>query len=281
MTPDRRLTPANARVADPSLRETWPGVDYVDPEPFSVHWPLVDLMNVPEGHRERQLLFGDAVDVYEVHKGWAFVRSVKDGYVGYVPKSSLAQCPAPTHRVTAASSHIYRLADIKSMDVMRLSHGCLLHVIDTSNGFAQTADGYIPLKHLGPLDEKQADPVVEAELYLDTPYLWGGNSRFGIDCSGLIQASLLACGIACPGDSDLQEQDLGTTLGADAPHRRGDLIFWKGHVAMVIDETRMIHANAHAMATCYEDIAAGISRIERQGGGPVTSRKRILEDSNE
>ncbi|MCH2250561.1 MAG: C40 family peptidase [Cognatishimia sp.] len=281
MTPDRRLTPANARVADPALRDSWPGVEYVEPQPFSVHWPLVDLMNVPEGHRERQLLFGDGVDVYEVHKGWAFVRAIKDGYVGYVPNSALAQCPAPSHRVTAASSHIYRRPDIKSMDSVRLSHGCLLHVIGEENGFAQTADGYVPLQHLGSVQDMQRDPVTEAELYLDTPYLWGGNSRFGIDCSGLVQASLLACGIACPADSDLQESDVGEALGADDPHKRGDLIFWKGHVAMVVDAQRMIHANAHAMATCYEDIDAAIARIEHQGGGPVTSRKRFLEDRNE
>lgn len=281
MTPDRRLTPANKRVADPSLRDIWPGVDYVDPQPFSVHWPIVDLMNVPEGHRERQLLFGDAVDVYEVFKGWAFIRSIKDGYVGYVPKSSLSQCPAPTHRVTAASSHIYRSADIKSMDVMRLSHGCLLHVMAEADGFAQMADGYVPMQHLGPVHDRQSDPVTEAELFLDTPYLWGGNSRFGIDCSGLVQAALMACGMACPADSDLQEAELGRELEADTPLMRGDLIFWKGHVALVADETRLIHANAHAMATCFEDIDAAISRISRQGGGAVTSRKRILEAEDE
>ena len=278
MTPDRRLTPANKRVADPSLRDSWPGVDYVDPQPFSVHWPLVDLMNVPEGHRERQLLFGDGVDVYEVFKGWAFVRSVKDGYVGYVPNSSLAQCPAPTHRVTAASSHVYRRADIKSMDVMRLSHGCLLHVMAEADGFAQTADGFIALQHLERVQDPKTDPVSEAKLYLDTPYLWGGNSRFGIDCSGLIQAALLACGIPCPADSDLQEIALGERLDAGSTLTRGDLIFWKGHVAMVVDDTRLIHANAHAMATCYEDIDTAIARIAQQGGGEVTSLKRVLGD---
>jgi hypothetical protein len=281
MTLDRRLTPANKRVADPSLRSVWPGVDFVEPEPFSVHWPLVDLMNAPEGHRDRQLLFGDAVDVYEVYQGWAFVRSVKDGYVGYVPNSSLAHTPAPTHRIVAAASHVYRRADIKSMDVMRLSHGCLLHVLREADGFAETADGFVPLQHLQAGSHTQDDPVVEAELFLDTAYLWGGNSRFGIDCSGLVQAALLACGVACPADSDMQEAELGAPLNKDDQPARGDLMFWKGHVAMVVDETRLIHANAHSMTTCYEDIKAAIARIESQGGGPVTSRKRIKEGTHE
>lgn len=281
MTPDRRSTPANTRVADPSLSDSWPGVDYVEPQPFTVHWPLVDLMNAPEGHRDRQLLLGDGVDVYEVHKGWAFVRSVKDGYVGYLPNSSLAQCPAPTHRVVAASSHVYRRADIKSMDVMRLSHGCLLHVISETDGFGETADGFVPLQHLGGAVAAQTDPVTEAELYLDTPYLWGGNSRFGIDCSGLVQAAMLACGIDCPADSDQQEALLGDALADDDALKRGDLIFWKGHVAMVVDDTRLIHANAHAMATCYEDIDTAIKRIEQQGDGQVTSRKRVRRTEDE
>ena len=277
MTPDRRLTPANTRVADPALRDSWPGVTYVDPTPFTVHWPLVDLMNAPEGHRDRQLLFGDSVDVYEVHQGWAFVRSVKDGYVGYVPNSSLAQSPAPTHRVTSAASHVYRRADIKSADVMRLSHGCQLHVLQEVDGFAETADGFVPAQHLSPVHQRQQDPITEAELYLGTPYLWGGNSWFRIDCSGLVQAALMACGKSCPGDSDMQEATLGQPLAEDEDLRRGDLIFWAGHVALVADDTRLIHANAHAMAVCYEDIDIAIARIQSQGGGPVTARKRSPE----
>lgn len=279
--PDPRLTPANKRVADHALRDSWPGVTYVDPEPYTVHWPMVDLMNAPEGHRDRQLLFGETVDVYEMFEGWAFVRASKDGYVGYVPKSALAQCPMATHRVTAASTHMYRRADFKSPDLMRLSHGCLLHVIGEEGRFAQTADGYVPLQHLSPESEKQSDPVTEAELYLDTPYLWGGNSRFGIDCSGLVQAAMRACGIPCPADSDLQEAMLGEALAGETTLERGDLLFWKGHVALVVDETRLIHANAHTMTVCYEYIDAAIARIKAQGGGDVTSCKHITGDGND
>ncbi|UZD90514.1 C40 family peptidase [Cognatishimia activa] len=273
---DRRLTPANKRVADPALQSDWPGVSYVEPEPYAVHWPLVDLMNAPEGHRDRQLLFGDTVGVYETHEGWAFVRSDKDGYVGYVPKSSLALTPAATHRVAAAATHVYEQAHFKSRDRMRLSHGCQLHGLETENGFLKTADGYVPLVHCAAIEEFASDPVSVAKTFLDTPYLWGGNSRFGIDCSGLIQAAFLACGTPCPGDSDLQEESLGYELPADVSLERNDLLFWKGHVAMIVDEDRLIHANAHHMAVTFENIDTAIRRIEQQGDGPITKRKRVI-----
>lgn len=272
---DRRLTPANKRVADMSMQESWPGVRYVEPTPLTVHWPIVDLMNAPEGHRDRQLLLGDTVDMYEMLDGWAFIRSHKDGYVGYLPQSSLAQTPPATHRITAAASHVYTNPDFRSRDLMRLSHGCLLHVISFEDRFACTPDGYVPTVHLGAVDKRLSDPVAEAELFLDTPYLWGGNSRFGIDCSGLVQAALLSCGQPCPADSDLQEAQLGFELSDGDTIQRGDLLFWKGHVALVVDENRLIHANAHHMAVTYEGIAEAEARILAQGDGQIRSRKRI------
>ncbi len=274
---DRRLSPANKRVADPSLRDVWPGVDYVDPKPYAVHWPLVDLMNAPEGHRDRQLLFGETVGVYEMHEGWAFIKADKDGYVGYVPQSSLMQMPPATHQVFAAATHVYDQPDFKSRDLMRLSHGCLLHGLGIENTFLKTKDGYVPLVHCRELGAQADDPVSVAKTFLDTPYLWGGNSRFGIDCSGLVQAAFVACGISCPGDSDMQQDRLGFHLAESDTLQRNDLLFWKGHVAMVVDEKRLIHANAFHMAVTFENIDAAIQRIETQGDGPVTARKRVSE----
>lgn len=272
---DRRLTPANKRVADPSMRSKWPGVTYVDPTPYAIHWPMVDLMSAPEGHRDRQLLFGETVDVYEKHEGWAFIRAVKDGYVGYVPQSSLLQMPEASHRIASAASHVYDKPNFKARDLMRLSHGCQLHALDVVDGFVQIAEGFVPEVHCVSIDERQPDPVTEAKLFLDTPYLWGGNSRFGIDCSGLIQAAFLACGIPCPGDSDMQAETLGYELPEEEPVQRNDLLFWKGHVALVVNSARIIHANAHHMTVTYEDLDTAIDRIAAQGDGPVTTRRRV------
>ncbi len=128
--------------------------------------------------------------------------------------------------------------------------------------------------HLRALGEWCQDPVAVAEMFLGTPYLWGGNSRDGIDCSGLVQAALLACGRDCPGDSD-QQAGIGTELAEGDALRRGDLVFWKGHVAMVVDGDRLIHANGHSMSVAHEGIAACIERIAAAGGGPVTARRRV------
>jgi cell wall-associated NlpC family hydrolase len=145
-------------------------------------------------------------------------------------------------------------------------------VTGTEGCFAATPLGCVPLVHLAPLEVPEADPVVVSERFLGTPYLWGGNSAAGIDCSGLVQAACLACGIACPGDSDMQAA-LG--VAAEGPPRRGDLLFWKGHVALVRDAETLIHANAHHMAVTVEGIEAATARIAAQGHGPVTAHRRL------
>lgn len=273
---DARLIPVNDRVAAAHLRGQVSGRAFVEGAARRLSVPVADLLHAPHGRRERQLLLGQGVTVYEERDGWAFVQAARDGYVGYLPARSLAAAaPAPTHRVVARSTQAYAAADLKSPDLESLSFGSELSVLEERNGFVETARGHVPVPHLWPLDRRAGDPVAVAERFLGTPYLWGGNSGFGIDCSGLVQAACLLCGIACPGDSDQQARMPGVTLADDAPLRRNDLLFWKGHVAWVRDPDTILHANAHHMAVAAEDLHAALARILAQGGGAVTHRKRL------
>lgn len=272
---DPRLTPANARIMASHLPDDGSGRRRATPERRQIAVPLVDLLRSPDGPRDRQLLLGDAVDLLEGIGGMAFIQSRKDGYVGYVPQAVLGREDAPSHVVTAPATHLYQQADLKSPDRATVSFGARLTVTGDANGFAATRFGFVPLQHVSPITTSFADPVMVAEMFLGTPYLWGGNSRAGIDCSGLVQVSCLACGLPCPGDSDQQEAALGTELPPGTQPQRGDLLFWKGHVAWVASPTQLVHANAHAMATTIEDLPGAIARIADAGDGPVTAHKRL------
>lgn len=273
---DRRLTPANTHVAASYLKGSVEASIYSDGETHRIGLPWVDLLRAPGGARDRQLLRGDAVTVYDTRDGYAFLRAQKDGYVGYVTTAGLVADATPTHWVAVPGSHSYSEPDIKSPEVDSLVFGNALEIVSHMPKFFETAQGtFIPKPHLWPIDKRFTDPVTAAQLFFGVPYLWGGNTTRGIDCSGLVQASLLAVGQSCPGDSDLQEVALGTALAPDAELQRGDLLFWKGHVAMMVDGETIIHANGHHMAVSYEPLAKAVLRIEAQGGGPVTSRKRL------
>ncbi len=272
---DRRLTPVNARVAAAHLSDAAPGLKRVAGERRQILRPVADLSNAPGGARDRQVLFGETVVVYEDRDDWSFVQADKDGYVGYVPSAALGPVRDATHMVGVPAAHVYAEASMKSPDRMSLSFGSRIAVTGTANGFAETGAGFIPSVHLRALDNDPFDdPVAVAALFLGTPYLWGGNSRCGIDCSGLIQAALLACGRDCPGDSDLQAVAVGGPLPEGTLPRRGDLLFWKGHVAWVADNTTLLHANAYHMAVAYEPLDEAIARILAQGDGPVTGHRR-------
>ena len=272
---DRRLTPANGRVAHVSLKGRVAAERYVTGESARIVAPLADLLARPDGPRDRQVLMGERVTVLDRHEGFAFVQAEKDGYCGYLPEAALGEGRAATHWVAAPATHLYHEPSLKTPEVACLTMGARLTIVAEHPRFMETADGlFVPRPHLRALGDWAADPAAVAESFLGTPYLWGGNSRAGIDCSGLVQAALLACGIPCPGDSDMQERSAGAALPAGTPVRRGDLLFWKGHVAMAVSPDRLIHANGFQMAVGHEETAEAIARIEAQGEGSVTAHRR-------
>ncbi len=273
---DRRLTPANGHAAASHLRGQVAADVFTDGEPATVGQTVVDLCAAPQGNRDRQLLLGASVTVFDRRDGWAFVQSKRDGYVGYVHEAALAPPANTTHRVATRATHAYTREDFKSPDLLHLPFGAEVTVTNERKKFFDTPHGFIPKKHLRPLDRVFSDPATVAQLFFGVPYLWGGNSTSGVDCSGLVQAAYLACGHLCPGDSDMQRDGFGAALRGDATLQRGDLIFWKGHVAMMVDGETMIHANAHHMATVYEGLAQATLRIKAQGDGDILARRRAL-----
>ena len=247
-------------------------------DPAQITVPIAELTRGPSGPRDRQLVYGDEITILNRLDGHCLIRSEKDGYCGTIETRASGPPSAATHRVTARSTHAYSAPDIKSADQVALPFGAHITALSETATFVEMELGFVPRQHLHRADVLADDPASVAELFLGTPYLWGGNSHLGIDCSGLVQAALLSCGVICPGDSDQQEAALGNLLSEDAPLRRNDLIFWKGHVAIVCDEDTLIHANAGHMMVAFEPIKEAVSRIERQGDGSPTARKCLFRD---
>jgi len=224
-------------------------------------------------------LRGERATIYDRNgEGWAWGQLIGDGYVGWLPDGALARpAAAPTHKVTALRTLAFPGPSIKLPPVDTLPMGAKLAVIREHGGFAVTESGWhLPLPHLARLDSHQPDFVRVAEQFVGTPYLWGGKSSLGIDCSGLVQIALNAAGIGCPRDSDMQQDGLGRALdpGEAGKLQRGDLVFWQGHVAIARDAATLVHANAHHMATVIENTREAIARI-KAAGSAVTAIKRL------
>ncbi|MBZ4023177.1 hypothetical protein CKO11_11990 [Rhodobacter sp. TJ_12] len=271
---DPRLTPFSGRFALEPLREQVAAEAFVPGDPARIAAPVVDLAVTWGGARDRQLIYGAAVTVIERRDTHAFVQAARDGYCGWVAADALAPHQIPTHVVATRGTHLYRHPSIKRGEQGALSLGARLTVLGHAGDLAQTPEGWVPATHLRPLAPPETDPVAVAERLLGTPYLWGGNSAFGIDCSGLVQLAFALCGRACPGDSDLQRAAFGDFLPEDTPTRRGDLCFWAGHIAMAVSPDLLIHANGHAMAVVYEPIDDCLDRIAQSGEAHWFGRKR-------
>jgi hypothetical protein len=240
--------------------------------PQTVRSVYLDIHRSPSGPRDRQLLYGQEVTVLGTDGIWSYIRAKRDDYLGYVKSSGLGPFERPTHTVTSPSTHAYESPDFKSRDLLGLCHLSHITALSETDEYVEIAHGFIPQKHLSVHGHVETDPATIAEFYLGTDYLWGGNTRWGIDCSGLVQAALLACGIPCPGDSD-QQMSLGAP--AHGPYQRNDLLFWQGHVALVCDADTLIHANAHTMRVNHEPIRQAITRIAASGDGPLTAHRRL------
>lgn len=278
---DPRLTPARPEVAAKYLEGKIGAARFVVGEEYEIVDALAPLREGPSSDAMllTQALKGERATVYDRNgEGFAWGQLNSDGYVGWLPDRALAKpIAAPTHKVTSLRTFAFPGSSIKLPPVDTLVMGAVVTVVREDDPFAITREGwYLPRQHLGGIGQHERDFVAVAERFAGTPYLWGGKSSLGIDCSGLVQVSLNAAGTGCPRDSDMQQDSLGRTLDPAQSKKlqRGDLIFWKGHVAIVRDADTIVHANAHHMATVIENTRDAIARI-KAAGSEIASIKRL------
>ncbi|MGU3477716.1 C40 family peptidase [Methylobacterium sp. D48H] len=281
---DPRLTPARPHVADLRLRDRVPAARYVAGTRRRVTVPSAPLRRAPaaDAGLDTEALLGDAVDLYDTADGFAFVQLARDGYVGYLPADSLGPAdPEPTHRVTALRTFLYPEPDLKRPVLGHLSLGARLAATGEAGAYLETPGGYVFARHCAPVDAREPDYAATAARLAGTPYLWGGRTSLGLDCSGLVQLCLDAAGLPCPRDADMQERALGQALTFDparpelAGLRRGDFVFWRGHVGLMVDPETLIHANGHHMAVAAEPLAGAVARIAAHSFGAVTGIRRL------
>ncbi len=274
-----RVTPARADLAAKHLEGKVPAARFVDGRIMEVIEPQAPLRHEPrpDAPLDTEALKGERVTIYDSNaEGFSWGQLAGDGYVGWLPSNALAPAgPAPTHKVAALRTFAFPGPSIKLPPLEALPFGATLAVARVAERMAITPSGaYVPLPHLKPLGDHETDYVAVAERFLGVPYLWGGKTALGLDCSGLVQVALTACGVACPRDSDMQEAALGELLAPRTVLKRGDLLFWSRHVAIVRDEASIIHANAFHMAVAIEPMAEALARISA-AGSEVTAMKRL------
>jgi cell wall-associated NlpC family hydrolase len=281
---DRRLNAFRDDRADIRLRPMLTDREFVSGRPAVIAAPVVDFRDAPAAESEcvSQGLYGETVSVFEDRDGWSWVQADLDDYVGYVQSSTLeAVHVQPTHMVAAQRSYRYTGPDLRFPVVDTLSIGSRLKVAGQAETrgtrYAVLEDGTaVVAGHLRPVGESEADYVDAAMRFLHSPYLWGGRSGFGVDCSGLIQLSMMMAGRSILRDTDMQAESVGTLLakGPGIPDlMRGDLVFWKGHVAIMTDRDTMLHASGHSLTVTLEPIGAAVDRIAASYGWPTAFRR--------
>ena len=279
---DPRLTPVRPDLAAMHLRGQVTAAHYVDGIAHEVIEPQAPVRRAPQSDAalDTEALMGERVTVYETtDEGWCWGQLDSDGYVGWLPANALARPgPAATHKVAALRTLVFPGLSIKLAPLALLSLGCRLAIARIDAAFAIDAVGrHLPVRHLVPVEAHEPDFVTVAERFVGTPYLWGGKTSLGLDCSGLVQVALTAAGIACPRDSDMQQEVLGDAISAASDFsdlQRGDLLFWPGHVAIARDAATLVHANGHHMAVAIEPVAEAVARIAT-AGCPLACVKRL------
>jgi cell wall-associated NlpC family hydrolase len=274
---DNRLHAYRPDLADVKLRDRLDAKRFVEGVRMEVVVPVATM------HREAsstamqatQALLGERLMAFEITDGWVWCQLERDSYVGYIAKAAVSNdLTKSTHRVSVPLTFLYPLPDIKTQPAIVLSMNAKLAIVEGDEKFSRLSNGkFVFTKHIKPLSEVDTDFVSVAEMFRDVPYYWGGKTALGLDCSGLVQASLEACGVLSPRDTDMQEAQLGQKLLVNDLDnlRRGDLVFWKGHVGILVDGKTLLHANGNHMMTVKEPLAEAITRIV----DPVTSIKRL------
>jgi cell wall-associated NlpC family hydrolase len=272
---DPRTTLARPDLAAAPLQGLLGATHYTTTQPRAVAAPVAPLHRAPDAASERmdELVLGERFDALEPHGEFVWGQARRDGYVGFVRAADRAASgPAPSHRVSAVRTYAFAEPSIKSAALGPFSLNALVTVEAEAGKFSRAAGGgFFWTAHLAPIGVFERDPAAVAERFLGAPYLWGGRTSLGLDCSGLIQQALYACGRACPRDTDLQ-LGLGVAVERDEL-ARGDLVGWRGHIGIMLDEARLLHANAHHMCVAIEPVEDAISRIEAGGAGATVFRR--------
>lgn len=277
---DPRRHPYRADLAAEALKGKVNAPVFVKGTPAQVMRPAVALRRRPQAAAglDTEALFGEAVTVFDRAEGWAWVQLARDRYVGYVPADTVSEETfEPTHRVRALGTFVYPKPDFKTPPLMHLSINALVAVEEMDDKYARLkTGGFIATRHLSEKDRYARDFADIAERLIGTPYLWGGRTRIGLDCSGLVQVAMEAAGLAAPRDTDMQQTEIGESVLVPETLdglERGDLVFWPGHVGIMTDGVMMVHANAHHMQVAVETLPEAAERIARSGAKIAAIRR--------